>query len=253
MQSLSARRRAAYTDYVIRLIVGRNSTNLRTLVSLNHFDELRKRINQRLEDLKAPHRREQIETYPWLYGALGRVPSEVMFVCENPSAGGVSRAAVDTVDGGPPDIEAQWWGGRKNPAAKRFRVALYQLGLKTTPPDVKGGWQCYITNVIKEMNVVSDHRTFSTADYSRMAAAWAPVLSWEIEQVRPKLVFAVGNRALDRLKWLEAQKLIPRVRPRLVNHYSGYATDDAIISGFIDVVGPLLGQRAVQVVDGDAV
>lgn len=209
---------------------------------MNHFEELRHRINAQLEEIQAPHRRDQIERFPWLYGALGAVPSDVMFICENPSAGGVSRAHVDTVDYGPPDIEAQWWGGRNNPAATRFRVALCELGLKSSPPDKKGGWRCYITNVIKEMNIVSDHQTLSSADYNEMAKQWASILVWEIEQVRPVHVFAVGKRALDRVNWLMSRNLIPPVRPQLVNHYSGRKTDEAIIRGFVDVVGPLIGQ-----------
>lgn len=207
---------------------------------MDHFSELRRRINHKLEEIHAPHRDEQINKFSWLYGALGAVPADVMFICENPSADGVSRASVDTVDGGAPDIEAQWWGGRKNPAAKRFRVALHELGLKITPPNVKGGWRCYITNVIKEMNVVGDHRKFLGSDYREMARTWAPILSWELEQVRPKHIFAVGNRAFDRLGWLAKQRLIPPIRPMLVNHYSGYATDQAIIDGFIEVVGPVI-------------
>lgn len=203
---------------------------------MNHFEELRRRINERLEVIRSPHRHAQIQEYSWLYGALGEVPSDVMFICENPSAGGVQRASVDTVDGGEPDIEAQWWGGRNNPAARRFRVAIHQLGLKVTPPDVKGGWRCYITNVIKEMNVVTDHRKLSTSDYRSMARVWAPILDWELSQVQPKHVFAVGNRALDRLKWLVSERLIPHIRPKLVPHYSGYATDLSIINGIADVV-----------------
>ncbi|MGI8619577.1 MAG: uracil-DNA glycosylase family protein [Gemmatimonadaceae bacterium] len=208
---------------------------------MDHFIELRRRINDKLEGIDAPHRHVQINEFPWLYGALGSVPAGVMFICENPSAGGVLRAHVDTVDGGPPDIEAQWWGGTMNPAAKRFRAALCQLGLKDTPPTVKGGWHCYITNVIKEMNVVSDHRKLTGRDYREMARIWAPVLDWELEQVRPQHVFAVGQRAFDRVTWLIKQRLIRPIQPQLVNHYSGYATDGAIISGIVTVVRSVVG------------
>jgi hypothetical protein len=209
---------------------------------MHHFEELRRRINVRLEEIAAPHREAQILEYPWLFGALGQVPSDIMFICENPSAGGVRSASVDTVDGGPPDIEAQWWGGRKNPAAKRFRVALHQLGLKQTPPSVKGGWRCYITNVIKEMNVVGDHRELATSDYNRMAEEWAPILKWELKQVRPKHVFAVGGRAFDRVRKLVSRRLIPPIQPQLVNHYSSYATDEDVIAGFVRVISPVIGR-----------
>jgi hypothetical protein len=203
---------------------------------MKHFVELRNRINAKLEEIHAPHREAQITEYEWLHGALGEVPSDVMFICENPSAAGVARAQIDTVDGGAPDIEAQWWGGRKNPAAKRFRVALHRLGLKTSPPTMKGGWRCYITNVIKEMNVVGDHRKLRSADYREMARTWAPILQWEINQVRPAYVFTVGHRAHDRIRSLVRERAIQLPEPKLVNHYSSYATDEAVIDGIVQVV-----------------
>ena len=138
-------------------------------MNMQYFDELRLRIHRNLEEIRAPHRRAQILDHPWLYVALGEVPSEVMFICENPSLTGVQQAHVDTVDGRAPDIEAQWWGGANNPAAKRVRVALHRLGLKRTPPTLKGGWRCYITNVIKEMNVAGDHKKSSKTDHRNMA------------------------------------------------------------------------------------
>lgn len=205
-------------------------------MNMQHFDELRLRINARLEKIRAPHRHAQIVEYPWLYGALGETPSEVMFVCENPSIAGVKRAHVETVDGRAPDIEAQWWGGPKNPAAKRFRVALHRLGLKTTAPAVKGGWRCYITNVIKEINVAGDHGKFSKTDHRNMARVWAPILTWELSQVQPRYVFCVGSRANDLVDWLVAERLIPRVRPEMVNHYSARSGDLSIIADIVNVV-----------------
>jgi hypothetical protein len=144
---------------------------------MQHFEELRSRINRRLMALETPHREWQIEDYSWLYGALGAVPSDVMFVCENPSISGVRQAHVDTIDGNAPDIEAQWWGGQRNPAAKRFRAVLYQMGLKTTSPDARGGWNCYITNVVKEANFAgADQRSLSASDLRQQARDWADIL-----------------------------------------------------------------------------
>jgi hypothetical protein len=208
---------------------------------IEHFEELRQRINVRLDEIQAPHRAVQIRSYPWLYGALGEVPSDAMFICENPSLAGVVRAHVETVDGHTPDIEAQWWGGSKNPAAKRFRVALHRLGLKTTPSAAKGGWRCYITNVIKEMNVAGDNDELPPAERRQMALTWAPVLAWEIDQVKPRHVFCVGNRAFDHVKRLVAARQIPKVSPIFVNHYSGRAGDAAIIDGIVRPVARALG------------
>src|SRR5512138_2620235 len=119
-------------------------------LDMEYFNRLRGKIGDRLDALANAGRisreaaRAQVEDYKWLYGALGEVPSRTVFICENPSVLGLQRASVNTIDGGPPDIEAQWWGGPKNPAARRFREALWQLSLKTTPPPTRGGWKCYI-------------------------------------------------------------------------------------------------------------
>lgn len=211
---------------------------------MQHFDELRGMINSRLEEIRSPHRRAQTFDYPWLYGALGEVPSDVMFICENPSMAGVERANRDTVDGQAPDIEAQWWGGAKGPAAKRFPVAPHQLGLKTTPPASKGGWRCYITNVIKEMNVAGEHQE-SSKNHHVMAHVWAPVLTWELSQVQPTHVFCVGGGAQDLVTWLVSERLIPRIRPRVVNHFSARRSDESIIAGIVNVVGAALHRSPV--------
>ena len=50
-----------------------------------HFLELREAIHDRLRTLRPPCWEEQIEQYPWLYGALGDPNADVMFICENPS------------------------------------------------------------------------------------------------------------------------------------------------------------------------
>jgi hypothetical protein len=212
-------------------------------MSIPHFEELRSKINARLEEIDAPHRHAQIVRFPWLYGALGEVPSDVMFICENPSLAGVSRAHVDTVDGGPPDIEAQWWGGATNPAAKRFRVALHRLGLKTSPPSAKGGWRCYITNVIKEMNVAGAHAS-ATSDHRTMAQRWAQILAWELAEVRPKHVFTVGTSAHALVRGLVTEGLIPRISPSVVTHFSARTGDAAIIQDMIDVVSRMTGHTA---------
>jgi hypothetical protein len=167
-------------------------------LNMRYFEELRDRINARLEVLQTPHRSVQTDDYPWLYGALGAVPSSVMFICENPSITGVRSGAVDTIDGRAPDIESQWWGGRKNPAAKRFRVMLSQLGLKSNRPEMRGGWNCYITNVVKEANVAgAEQRAKTTEERRTQASDWASVLRWELENVRPQHVFCVGGASFD--------------------------------------------------------
>jgi uracil-DNA glycosylase len=200
---------------------------------LRHFAELRSRISTRLEEIQAPHREEQIEKYPWLCGALGAVPSDVMFICENPSLAGVRQGHVQTPDGGPPDFEAQWWGGARNPAAKRFRRVLCELGLKEGRPSAKGGWRCYITNAIKEANVAGDQATTSSARRIAQARAWADILRWEVDVVGPVHVFAVGQRAEEVVLGLQSEGLLPQFGVHRVCHYSDRGrgrTDAAVVA-----------------------
>jgi hypothetical protein len=203
-------------------------------LNMQYFKELRRRINQRLEELETKHREAQINDYPWLYGALGEVPSEVMFICGNPSLTSIRRAHVDTVDGREPDIEAQWWGGRKNNAAKRFRVVLRKLGLKSSRPDVKGGWKCYITNVVKEANIAgADQGGLTRSEKNEQAAAWADILIWEYDQVRPSQVFAVGGDAYQSLHHLQRLGYLSDVEIRPIGHYTARGSDEAVMQAMM--------------------
>lgn len=209
---------------------------LPTANDLSHFEELRRRINERLLELRTPHADLQTTRYPWLYGALGAVPSDVMFVCENPSLSGVQQAHVETIDGGPPDIDAQWWGGPRNPAAQRFRVVLHDLGLKLTPPDARGGWNCYITNVVKEANVVKNQNDLDEIGRKAQAVDWADVLSWELSQVKPRYLFAVGGKSAAALLYLRERKLVPDIQFRQIWHYSARGSHQNVIDKMTDAI-----------------
>ena len=212
-------------------------------LNMAHFADLRRRINTRLVELSAPYAALQIEEYPWLYGALGEVPSKVMLICENPSLNGIRSAAVDTIDGRAPDIEAQWWGGWSNPAAKRFRVALKRTGLKTNNIASHGGWKCYITNVVKEANVAgADQDMKDQRDRNEQAREWADILRWEIEVVRPQRVFCVGRDSMAAVKHLHTRRLIPEFEPRYLTHYSARGSEASIMEKILGELRSGLGQ-----------
>ncbi len=202
-----------------------------------HFNELRSRINHRLGELRPPNWTEQQQT-AWLYGALGAVPVGVMFICENPSLTPIRR--IKTIDGGPPDIEAQWWGSPRNPAAKRFRHALRETGLKTTAPGERGGWRCYITNVVKEANyATSEQRRLSAPERRQQGEAWADILNWELAQVQPRHLICVGDKSYEIVSHLRDQKLLDGRPPRIhqIVHYSARGkgcTDEAVRRRMID-------------------
>jgi uracil-DNA glycosylase len=156
------------------------------------------------------HRRE----YPWLIGALGDPTAGVWFVGENPSLGQVERA-IDPL-GGRPTEEAQWWASRGD---QLFRDLLVQHGFKSTPKHAHGGWQCYITNAIKEADYAQQWRGSPAERRRRAADAWEPVLRWELEHSRPHLVVALGKTVREILTYLERRGLrLPRVE--MVQHYS---------------------------------
>jgi hypothetical protein len=190
-----------------------------TVLANQHFIKLRDRINQRLRDLQTPDAEEQIKT-EWLCGALGAVPADTLFICENPSLTGVRNAAVATVDNGAPDIEAQWWGGPGNNAACRFRRLLVEFGLKAGAVASKGDWACYITNLVKEANIVGHQRRLTAAEQRQQARDWVDVLAWEIEQVQPRVVILVGQQAQHKFSVLQRERLMPAIEWHPMSHYS---------------------------------
>ena len=208
-----------------------------------HFQELQAKINARLVELDTEHAMTQIQDFPWLYGALGAVPAPIMFICENPSLTGVRKANVATLDGGPPDIEAQWCGGPSSVARTRFRHVLCELGLKTTQEEQKGGWACYITNVVKEANIATDQGDLSTRERQKQAERWASILAWEIEAVSPTHLFCVGGRAAAAVRWLQGRRLIPRFRVNQIWHYSAGGGNEAGRDHMRSGIQAVLGRR----------
>lgn len=217
-------------------------------LDLEYFTTLRGMINLRLTELVKEGKFDrkiaiqQIEDFPWLYGALGQVPSDVMFICENPSIAGIKKAHVDTIDGGKPDIEAQWWGGSTDNAACRFRVALYKLRLKTTRPRERDGWQCYITNVIKQSNVAKDQEKLAGVSKRQQARDWADILQWELDHVKPKHVFCVGGNAFTYVQMLQREGRLNRFDIHEIVHYSARDSTQKIIDGIVSGVQTVLGK-----------
>jgi len=196
-------------------------------LNLAYFETLRNKINKQLERVKPDLNQkekaivdDQIHQFKWLYGALGQVPSDVMFIAENPSITGVKHAHIDTVDQQPPDIEAQWWGGKNDKCAKVFRPVLCDLGLKTSPPNEKGGWNCYITNVIKQANYAKFQEKVSSGYRKQQGNYWSDILRWEIETVNPKVIFCLGKNSETVVRRLIQEGRIQDIPVFYVLHYS---------------------------------
>lgn len=153
--------------------------------------------------------------FPWLTGALGNPVARIWFVGENPSLTQVER--VQDPDGGPPTKEAQWWSSRGD---KLFREMLVKHGFKTGSIESPDGWQCYITNVIKEADYTKDWREKPQQARNRAAELWAGLLTWELKNSKPKLVVIMGRQTETLIGYLVATKRIQLPRTEWITHYA---------------------------------
>ncbi|MCE2398467.1 MAG: uracil-DNA glycosylase family protein [Gemmatimonadetes bacterium] len=193
-----------------------------------HFLELRDKIHDKLRALRPPCWEEQIERYPWLYGALGNPSADVMFICENPSLTAL-RKIRESPWGGPPDIDTQWTGDPARRPDKRFRNVLRDLGLKDGEIWQPGGWHCYITNVIKQAAFVGDWKKAPQSAKQRTAREWSGVLQWELDEVKPSAVFCVGRSAEGMVKWLQSNAELRIPGPaHYILHYSARRGDEEV-------------------------
>jgi len=156
-----------------------------------------------------------LKDYPWLVGYLGKRRSPVWFVAENPSLRGVvrihSRSSVSSKN-------LQW---NAHAGDWLFREALVKAGLKKGNPRDHRGWECYITDVIKEPEVVKERneKKRDPSYWRTQACQWLPVFLEELRLGRPRVLVAVGNPALKILKyWAEQGVLLPRIEQ--IPHYS---------------------------------
>ncbi len=83
--------------------------------------------------------------FPWLTGFLGNPFAGIWFVAENPSLTMVERATKQKLE--LLTEENQW---RVSKGDLLFRDMLVKHGFKEPPRDAAGGWNCYITDVIKK-------------------------------------------------------------------------------------------------------
>jgi len=153
--------------------------------------------------------------YPWLIGAHGDPQAGIWFIAENPSLTQVER--VLDPEGGHPTVEAQWWSSRGD---KLLREMLVKHGFKNGSIDSKGGWNCYITNVIKEADYTKNWREKSQAARNQAAEIWAGLLDWELKNSRPKLVVIMGNQPGILLAHLAAMGRIKLPKTEQIAHYS---------------------------------
>jgi uracil-DNA glycosylase len=160
--------------------------------------------------LENPTLYDHREQYPWLKGALGNPESGICFIAENPSLTQVER--VSNPDGGLPSEEAQWWSSTGD---KLFRKMLLANGFKKGTIDSPDGWECYITNVVKEAQYVNTKKiTLESAEI------WANVLKYELKTIDPILVIILGGSAEKLLNHLASTGKIKLPATIKIKHYS---------------------------------
>ncbi len=161
--------------------------------------------------------RDYRKTYHWLKGYLGDVSSGVMFLAENPSLRGIKKASKDRIL---QDPEKQW---SVSPGDRIFRNALFEAAFKDGSPISPGGWHCYITNIIKLVDVASKWNARTDDDRWQIAKAFAPVLQKELELVEPDVIVVMGERPKKlflRLQEEGALSVASNARKEFVRHYA---------------------------------
>jgi hypothetical protein len=161
------------------------------------------------------HRKE----YWWVKGYLGNITSKVMFLAENPSLRGIKRANKN------PDLqdpELQWAVSRGDLI---FRGALFKADFKAGGPTSKGGWHCYITNIVKMADVASNWKKRGDEDRWQIVKAFVPVLRKELELMKPDVIVVMGERPKQvflRLQEMNLLQIPLSVKREYVTHYAWF-------------------------------
>ncbi|WP_298218896.1 uracil-DNA glycosylase family protein [Halothiobacillus sp.] len=154
------------------------------------------------------------QRFPWLTGALGNPQTPIWFLAENPSLSKVEQATDPIEDA--PTIQAQWWAGKGD---KLFRELLVKYGFKNGTIDSHDGWNCYITNVIKEADYAERWRGSPSERLRQAALTWAPVLQWQLEVGKPRLIVALGKTVEGIVNQLKRSGMrFPEIKR--IHHYS---------------------------------
>jgi len=103
-----------------------------------------------------------------------------------------------------------------------LREAITEAGLKLGNPRNNEGWQCYITNAVKQPDRVKE-RNSKKKDQSYWqdeAKAWRHVLQIQIDNGSPKVLVALGKEVYKILEFMIADGLKAPHDLQKVDHYS---------------------------------
>ena len=151
--------------------------------------------------------------FPWLKGYLGDPNRGTWFVAWYPSLSKVRRADSR---GASPNL--QW---SESQGDKVFRETLTKFKFKSGETMAPGGWNCFITNLVKSPHDVGAYKSMSRIDQDRAIAQWSPVLEEEIALGKPRVLVPMGSEVRDALSRFTARsKANVRVYPGTVWHYA---------------------------------
>jgi hypothetical protein len=147
-------------------------------------------IQSQIEVIKSNNLYNWFDDYPWLTGYLGDINSPIWFLGENPSLSQVNKQSKKSTF----NENLQW---NASAGDQLLREALTEAGLKKGDVSKNSGWACYITNVIKEPEIVNErNRKKSDSSYwKKQAEMWLPVLQNQLDIGSPKLIVTFGGQA----------------------------------------------------------
>jgi len=153
--------------------------------------------------------------YPWLTGFLGNPKSSIWFIGENPSLKGVINVHKHNLVR---NENLQW---NSHDGDKLLREAITEAGLKKTTTDGNDSWSCYITNAIKEPEIVTERNIKKQkASYWRdQAKRWLPTLQMQIDEGNPKVLVLLGGQSEKIINYMIKNGLKAPATEK-IHHYS---------------------------------
>ena len=144
--------------------------------------------------------------YPWLTGSLGNLKSPVWFLGEYPSCTAVAKVDKKANANGTELTPNLQWSCIDD-SAKLWREAVTEARLKVGNPCEDSGWNCYITNIIKEPQIPRVLNTQPISKIKEKAELWRSVLQLELCLGAPKVLVVMGERANKLLEHLKENGL----------------------------------------------
>lgn len=146
---------------------------------------------------------DYLNDYPWLTGYIGNPNCSVWFIGENPSLDGVKKVHDRNTE----HSENLQWNSHSGDWL--LRDSLTEFGYKDGESRENVGWNCYITNFIKEPETVAvrNKKKQDKKYWQVQALRWLPILQLQIDNGKPKVLVEMGGQALEILNFMKVNGL----------------------------------------------